>query len=448
MELFDPLFRSSACAAHFGPAATLQGMLDFEAALAHAQAAAGVIPQAAVAPIEQACRSDCFDAARIAGDAARAGNLAIPLVKQLTARVRQADPEAARYVHWGATSQDAIDTGMMLQLKAAFGQIDGQLAALRQVLAEQAERHRDTVMVGRTWLQHALPITFGLKLAGTLDAVLRLRAQLHGLMPEVLCLQFGGAAGTLASLGERGPDVAGRLAERLGLTLPDLPWHGQRDRIARAGAFLGTLAGTLGKLARDVSLLAQTDVGEVAEAAGEGRGGSSTMPHKRNPVGCAVILAAAARAPQLAATLLAAMPQEHERGLGGWHAEWETLPELALLAAGALDTSIELVRGLEVHEARMRQNLGATQGLIMAEAVTMALGASMGRLQAHGLVEQKCRLALQQGRDLQDVLAEDQQVLAVLGPQRLAELMAPQNYLGAAGVFVDRVLQRARADQD
>ena len=213
----------------------------------------------------------------------------------------------------------------------------------------------------------------------------------------------------------------------------------------RAGAFLGTLAGTLGKLARDLSLLAQTDVGEVAEAAGAGRGGSSTMPHKRNPVGCAVILAAAARAPQLVAVLMAAMPQEHERGLGGWHAEWETLPELAMLAAGALDTAIELVRGLEVHAARMRENLDATHGLIMAEAVTMALATSMGRLQAHGLVEQKCRQALEQGRGLQDVLAEDERVLAALGAQKLAELMAPQNYLGAAGVFVDRVLERARA---
>lgn len=444
MELFDPLFRSSACAAHFSAAATLQGMLDFEAALALAQADAGVIPREAAAPIGQACRSDYFDAAGIAGEAARAGNLAIPLVKHLTARVRQGDPEAARYVHWGATSQDAIDSGMMLQLKAAFALIDGQLGALQQALADQAERHRDTVMVGRTWLQHALPITFGLKLAGSLDAVLRLRAELRALMPAVLCLQFGGAAGTLASLGTQGPDVASRLADRLGLGLPDLPWHGQRDRMVRAGAFLATLAGTLGKLARDLSLLAQTDVGEVAEAAGEGRGGSSTMPHKRNPVGCAVILAAAARAPQLAATLMAAMPQELERGLGGWHAEWETLPELALLAAGALDTAVELVRGLEVHGARMRQNLNATHGLIMAEAVTMALGASMGRLQAHGLVERKCREALQQGRDLQDVLAEDEQVRAALGAQRLAELMAPQNYLGAAGVFVDRVLQRAR----
>lgn len=444
LELFDPLFRSSACAAHFSAAATLQGMLDFEAALALAQADAGVIPRAAAAPIEQACRSDYFDAAGIAAEAARAGNLAIPLVKHLTARVRQGDPEAARYVHWGATSQDAIDSGMMLQLKAAFALIDAQLGALQQALADQAERHRDTVMVGRTWLQHALPVTFGLKLAGTLDAMLRLRAELHALMPEVLCLQFGGAAGTLASLGTQGSDVARRLAERLGLSLPDLPWHGQRDRIVRAGAFLGTLAGTLGKLARDLSLLAQTDLGEVAEAAGEGRGGSSTMPHKRNPVGCAVILAAAARAPQLAATLMAAMPQELERGLGGWHAEWETLPELVLLAAGALDTAVELVRGLEVHGARMRQNLNATHGLIMAEAVTMALGASMGRLQAHGLVERKCREALQQGRDLQDVLAEDEQVRDALGAQRLAELMAPQNYLGAAGVFVDRVLARAR----
>ncbi|UHL66023.1 3-carboxy-cis,cis-muconate cycloisomerase [Paralcaligenes sp. KSB-10] len=444
MELLDSLLRPTASRACFSASATLQGMLDFEAALAEAQADSGVIPIEAVDPIRQACRAERFDPSQIAAEAARAGNLAIPLIKHLTAAVKSQNPDAARFVHWGATSQDVIDTGLVLQLKGALRLIEADLDRLIAALASQAASHRDTVMIGRTWLQHALPLTFGLKLAGSLDAVLRQRAQLQALKPEMLSLQFGGAAGTLASLRDKGPQVACRLAANLGLAEPDLPWHSQRDRIAGAAAFFGTLTGTLGKLARDISLMAQTEVAELAEAADEGRGGSSTMPHKRNPVACAAILCAAQRTPQLVATIMAAMIQEHERGLGGWHAEWEALPELVLLCGGALATSAGLIEGLEVFPDRMRGNLELTHGLVMAEAVTMALGETLGRLEAHKLVEKKCREAVATGADLQQILAGDERIAAILSPEALARLMAPENYTGAAAIFVDRVLERVR----
>jgi 3-carboxy-cis,cis-muconate cycloisomerase len=253
-------------------------------------------------------------------------------------------------------------------------------------------------------------------------------------------LQFGGAAGTLASLGERGLDVAAELAKVLALDLPDLPWHSYRDRLADLAAALGLLVGALGKIARDIALLMQTEVGEAAEPAGPERGGSSTMPHKRNPIGCAVTLAAAQRVPQLVATVLAAMSQEHERGLGGWHAEWETIPEIFLLASGALRHMTEAVAGLTIDPVRMRENLEATCGLIMAEAVMMALGDRIGRIEAHHLVEASCRRAVEQGAHLRDVLAQDPAVTAHLPPDALDRLFAPGAYLGVAERFVQRVL--------
>lgn len=442
-QLLDSLLRGSAVTARFSSAATLQGMLDFEVALARAEAETGVIPAEAVAPIAAAAHADQLDADALRDAAAAAGNLAIPLVKQLTARVKTLDAEAARFVHWGATSQDAIDTGLILQVRGALDDLGADLDRLIDALTAQVRTHRNTVMIGRTWLQHALPTTYGLKLAGTLDALLRLRGELPGLRAQVLVLQFGGAAGTLASLGGKGAGVSAALARTLGLSEAATPWHGQRDRIARVGGFAATLTGTLGKFARDTALLTQTEVGEVAEASGPGRGGSSTMPHKRNPVGCAAILAAAARTPQLAATLFGAMQQEHERGMGGWHAEWEALPELLMLCGGALATAVSLVDGWSVDTARMRANLDITHGLIMAEAVTMALGEAMGRLDAHRLVEARCRDAVAQQRELHDVLRDDADVARVLDAEALARLMDPQHYLGAALAFVDRVLALA-----
>ncbi|WP_042339080.1 3-carboxy-cis,cis-muconate cycloisomerase [Paraburkholderia ferrariae] len=424
----------------WSPRATLQRMLDVEAALARASAAHGVIPQTAVSAIAAACKADQLDAEALARDAALGGNLAIPLVKQLTARVKALDPEASKYVHWGATSQDIIDTATVLQLRDALDLIAPELDALCATLADLARTHRSTPAVGRTWLQQALPITLGLKFAQWLDALLRHRERLAALRERVLVLQFGGAAGTLASLRTAAAEVSASLAKELALAQPTLPWHTQRDRIAEAAAFFGMLIGTLGKIARDISLQMQTEVGELAEPAAAGKGGSSTMPHKRNPVGCAAVLTAAARAPGLVATVFGGMVQEHERALGGWQAEWDALPDLARLAGGALAHIGQIAGGLEVRPERLAANLDATHGLILGEAVMLALGDAIGRLDAHHLVEAASRTAVQTGRTLYDVLADNPAVTNHLDAARLAALLDPAHYAGEAHAFVDAVL--------
>jgi len=440
MSLFDPLFRWDALQELFADRARLQAMLDFEAALARAEAATGVIPARAAEAIVAKCRVDRIEIEALAADAARAGNLAIPLVAQLTGLVARDDPEAARFVHWGATSQDAIDTGLVLQLRPALERIDGELRRLADALARLAAEHRATPMVARTWMQQALPTTFGLKAAGWLDAVTRARERLGEVRRRALVLQFGGAVGTLAALGSRGSDVAAALASELQLRLPDVPWHAHRDRIAEIGGALGLGTGTLGKIARDVALCAQTEIGELAEPEAEGRGGSSTLPHKRNPVASAIVLSAAARVPGLVATLLGAMDQEHERGLGGWQAEWETLPEIVGLTGGALHHLTNAIVGLRLDTARMRANLEATQGAIFAEAVQMALGSALGRAQAHERIASACRAARTEGRQLREVLAADETIARLLSPEELDRLFDPAAYLGEAGRFVERVL--------
>lgn len=438
--LLDPLFTTAAARGWFSDRARLQGMLDFEAALARAEAKVGVIPQPAVNAIAAQCDAALYDIADLAAATAKAGNPAIPLVKALTARVAAQDAQAARYVHWGATSQDAMDTGLVLQLRRALNAVRTDLGCLSDLLENLTAAHKRTPMVGRTWLQHALPTTFGLKVAGWLDAIERHRSRLDELRPRLLVLQFGGAAGTLAALEDNGLKVASALADELELGLPAMPWHTARDRIAECGTVFGLLIGTLAKIARDISLLMQTDVAEAFEPAGEGRGGSSTMPHKRNPVAAASILATATRAPQLVASLLAGMTQEHERGLGGWHAEWTTLPELIQIAAGALTQTIDTIGGLDIDAARMRKNLDATNGLIMAEAVMMALGPKIGRLAAHDHIEGACRRAVATGRHLQDVLSEDPVVSQHLKESDLQRLFDPLNYIGSAPAMVGRVL--------
>lgn len=446
-RLTDRLTSTDALIAIFSPRATTQRMLDVEAALARALASAEVIPADALAPIESACRAELIDGDALTRAAARAGNLAIPLVKQLTAAVAEHAPEAAKYVHWGATSQDIIDTGMVLQLRDALDVIEAQLTSLNDVLAGLAQRYRTTPMVGRTWLQQALPITLGMKFAQWLDTLERHRARVQQLRRSALALQFGGAAGTLASLGERADAVAQTLARELALPLPALPWHTQRDRVAEIATTLGLITGTLGKIARDVSLQMQTEIGELAEPSGAGKGGSSTMPHKRNPVGCAAVLTSAVRVPGLVATVLAAMVQEHERALGGWQAEWDALPEIARLCGGALAHVEEMARGLEVDIARLAANLGSTNGLILAEAVMLALGESMGRQQAHRFVERASQQAVATGRSLRDVLAEDAEVTSRLDAARLDALFDPANYAGRAHAFVDAVLEAFRASR-
>lgn len=442
MDVLTPLLRGSALTAMFSDAQTVQGMLDFEAALARAEAHCDVIPASAVAAIEGACDAQNIDFVTLAEAAASAGNLAIPLVKQLTAQVKQQDPDAARYVHWGATSQDAIDTGFVLQMRQALLQTDAMLASLLAALAEQAETHQDAVMPGRTWMQHALPVTFGLKLAGTLDALLRWQLRLREMQHRVLTLQFGGAAGTLASLNEQGPAVAQALAQELNLALPDTPWHSQRDRLLEVGHWYAGVCGTLGKFASDFALLMQTEVAEVSEPTAPGRGGSSTMPHKRNPVGCAAILTAVQRTPGLMATLYASQTQQHERALGGWQAEWEVLPELLMLSGAVVAQSERLVRGMQVDTAKMRADLGITHGLIMAEAVTLALAKHIGKQDAHHRVEALCHQALEQKRPLLQLLENDPHITAYFSSSELTALLDPSTATGSARHFVRQVLTR------
>jgi 3-carboxy-cis,cis-muconate cycloisomerase len=371
-------------------------------------------------------------------------NPAIPLVKQLTALVAKDDAEAARFVHWCATSQDVNDTGLVLQIREAFTLLETDLNYLSAGLIELAIKHKSTPIAGRTLMQHALPTTFGVKVAGWLDGLNRQHARLAEVRKRALVVQFGGAVGTLAALSGRGLQVAEALAQELQLELPATPWHTQRDRITEVATTLGLLVGSLGKIARDISLHMQTEIAEVCEPAGEGRGGSSTMPHKRNPVTAAVVLAAATRVPSLVGTMLSAMVQEDERGLGDWHAEWETLPEIFRLTGGALHQMAEIVPHLEVDTKRMRQNLDATQGLIFAEAVTMALGNHIGKSAAHSLVEAASHEARDSGKHLREVLAQNKTVTERLNSSELDRLFTPENYLGAAEAFVDRVIAASR----
>jgi 3-carboxy-cis,cis-muconate cycloisomerase len=438
--LLAPMLSSPAMRAVCDDVAYLQHMLDFEAALARAEATAGVIPDSAAGPITKACRAEAFDLASLAEAATRSGNLAIPLVKALTAKVAEADADAVRYVHWGATSQDVIDTACMLTLRAAIDALLGDIDRAITGFARLAKQHRDTPVVARTWLQHALPMPFGLKLAEYAAALHRSRTRLRRLRRDGLALQFGGAAGTLAALGDKGWLVTEKLALELALTLPDAPWHTHRDRVAEAASVFAILAGTCGKIARDVQLMMQTDVAEAFEPSGEGRGGSSTMPHKRNPVAAATALAAATMAPNLAATIFAAQVQDHERSAGPWHAEWPTLPMLQLVTSGALAAIVDIAEGLEVDAARMRLNLGATHGLIMAEAVTMALAEKIGKSEAHHLVEAASKKAVADRKDLRDVLTKDAKVTAHLDAGRLTKLFEPMAYQGASQAMIDRLL--------
>jgi|HubBroStandDraft_6_1064221.scaffolds.fasta_scaffold10880_5 3-carboxy-cis,cis-muconate cycloisomerase len=448
MNQLDPLFRSQAVEKVFSNRATLQAMLDFEAALARAEAHAGFIPASAAPAIEAKCRAELYDMTVLARSAGSAGNLAIPLVKQLTLLVAKKDKDAARYVHWGATSQDTIDTGRVLQLRQALALISSELDLFAPILGELVHKNRATLVVARTWMQQALPTTFGLKAAGWLDAIDRHRARLAETQERCLVLQFGGAVGTMAALGARGLDVAANLSKELQLPLPELPWHSHRDRMAEVATTLGLCCGTLGKIARDISLHTQTEVGEVFEPSADGRGGSSTMPHKRNPVTCAVVLSAATRVPPLVSTMLGAMVQEQERGLGGWHAEWETLPEIVRLTAGALHHMTTTISELEIDQERMRQNLDLTHGLIFAEAVTMALAEKMPRSEAHELVQSACKRAQSSRRDLRSVLAQDAIMKANLSDAELDRLFTPANYLGVADQFIDRVLASSTEHRD
>jgi 3-carboxy-cis,cis-muconate cycloisomerase len=444
MRLLDPLFTTDRMREVFSDASRLQRMLNFEAALARGLARAGLAPQSSVAAIESQCHSKLFSNDTLARAAALAGNLAIPLVKELTALVAKSDDKAGGFVHLGATSQDVIDTGTVLQLRDAFDDTQQELARLSATLQKLTSAHQQTLLAGRTWMQQAAPTTLGLKFAGWLDAVERHRERFAETRRRAEVLQFGGAVGTLAALGNDGPRVAEFLASDLKLALPDISWHAQRDRFAEVATTYGLLAGTLGKIARDISLMSQTEIGELQEPAAPGRGGSSALPHKRNPVGCSVILATAIRVPPLVSTMLAAMVQEHERGLGGWHAEWETLPEICMLTAGALSHLNQILDGLEIHEDAIAGNLNATHGLLMAEAISMALAKHVGKMPAHQLVERASHQAIDSGQPFRDVLVGEPEISKYLSAKDIDNLLDPKKYLGSAQIMIERVLESSK----
>ena len=420
-NLFERFLSTSDIADVFGDAALVQGMLDFEAALAQAQAAEGVIPAQAVAPIAQACRAERFDPSAIVAAGSIAGTLAIPLVKQLTAEVAQVDAEAAGYVHWGSTSQDVIDTAMAVATKRAIALIDSRLADLIRALGTLAQRDGDAPMLGRTLLQPALVISFGFKLVSWVAPLVRCRQRLAVAAERALKLQLGGAVGTLSAMGDKGPAVAVRMATALQLGHAPGNWHTQRDEWVALACEVGVMCGSLGKIAKDISLLAQAEVGEVVEPSGGGRGGSSAMPHKRNPVASMTALAASMRAPHRVAALLATMPQEHERGLGNWQAELAEWPGLFMSAHGAVNALADAVAGLDVDTARMRSNIDALQGLVFAESVAMLLAAHIGKSRAHALLESCSRQATAERRQLLDVA-----LAAVAAEAELRDKVSPE----------------------
>jgi 3-carboxy-cis,cis-muconate cycloisomerase len=439
-QLMTPLYASTAMRAIMSDRARLQRMLDFEAALARAEAALGVISATGAAAISEVCDATLYDIAALVEAQAPSGNIAIAVVQALTQAVAGRDPAAANVVHWGATSQDVIDTALMLELRAAIDALLIDLDRAIKGFTTLAGRHRRTLSVARTLMQHALPMPFGLKLAGYGAALARSRERLLRLRREALMLQFGGAAGTLAALGEHGFGVSERMAALLDLQLPEAPWHTHRDRLAEIAACFGILAGTCGKIARDVTLMMQTEVGEAFEPGAPGRGGSSTLPHKRNPVGAAAALSAAAVAPNLVATLLAAQVQEHERSPGGWHTDWMTFPTLALVTSGALSAVVDIAEGLEIDVERLRANLELTGGQIMAEAVSFALAEKVGRAEAHALVRELSQKAVQEKRSFKEVLLTDLRIKAQLSGLEIEKLFISLTYQGSAQTFIDRLV--------
>ena len=442
MRLIECLATTGPLAELFSDHSVVQAMLEFEAALARAEAGLGVIPADAADAITAVARNG-FDADSIsewANDTLRTGTPAIPLISALTARVRSQHPAAAGFVHWGATSQDVCDTAMVLLLRKAQSILAADLQRLEQALRQLAERHEHTVMVGRTLLQPAPPVTFGLKAAGWLGALQRSHQRLNAAFHETLVLQFGGASGTVAGLGTQGVTAGQAMAKDLGLGYPDAPWHAQRDRLAALLCACGVLTGALGKMARDISLLMQAEIAEAAEGAKPGRGGSSTMPHKRNPVGCVVTLAAADRVPALVSSFLSGMVQEHERAAGGWQAEWPVIAGVIQATGVASAAMAEVMTSLTVNEARMRSNLDATRGVIFAEKAMLLLGKKLGRDKAFKIVEDATRQCLQQDRKLSEVLAGMPEAKDHLDAATLRDLEKPEQYLGVADEFRKRLL--------
>jgi 3-carboxy-cis,cis-muconate cycloisomerase len=435
--IFCDIFSTAAMRRIFADENRIQKYLDIEAALARVQARLGIIPQNACDEILRHCDARNYDFAKLKSQTERIGYPVLPVVQQLVAACRDGLGE---WCHWGATTQDITDTATVLQIREALDLVEAEIVAIADALAELARRYRDTPMAGRSNLQQAVPITFGYKAATYLAAFDRHRERLRQLRPRVLVGEFGGAAGTLSSLGTRGLEVQAALMKELDLGQPEIAWHTMRDRIAEAGCFLGLVTGSCGKIAFDVKLMMQTEVEEVYEPFHEGRGSSSTMPQKRNPISSVYITATTSLVRQHVAALLDAMVEDHERATGPWEIEWIAVPEIFSLAAGCLAQTRLVVTGLQVDAKKMRSNLDITKGLIVSEAVMMGLGPHIGRQYAHDLVYDICRQVVATGRPLVDLLAENREIAKHLDRAALEKLCDPANYLGQAGDMVDRVL--------
>ena len=435
LRLLESLATTEALADVFSDAAVLASMLRFEVALARAESRVGIIPTPA-ADVIAGVTLDVFDPAAIARGARASGTITIPFVEALTAKVRAADPAAATFVHWGATSQDVSDTALVLCLVRALGILTADHNRLAGALRRLSEGHAGTLMLARTLLQPAPPTTFGLKVAGWFGAVSRSEGAMASAARDACVLQFGGASGTLAALGSQGLTVASELARQLELPLPDAPWHAHRDRLGSLVAACGVYTGTLGKIARDVSLLMQYEVAEAAEPGGP----SSTMPHKRNPAGCAIALAAATRVPGLVSAFLSGMPQEHERGVGGWQAEAATVASVVQTTGAALAAMAGVVERLSVDPERMRENIAATHGLVFAERAMMLLAPALGREAAGRLIAAAVDAAARGGESFVAALTANAEVVSTLTADDLSSLGTPEVYLGVAEQFRRRLI--------
>jgi len=436
-SIFGGIFSTKAMRQVWSDENRTQKYLDIESALAKVQGRLGLIPQEAADEIISHCQIDQIDMARLAEQTERIGYPVLGVVSQLNALCRD---KLGEYCHWGATTQDITDTATVLQIREALALVEDDIQAIIKAMAKLAKTHRDTPMIGRSNLQQAIPVTFGYKMAGLLSAMLRHRERLAQIKPRVLVGEFAGAAGTLASLQQGAMETQAGLMQELGLGQPVIAWHTIRDNIAEVGAFLGLVGGTLGKLSMDVKLMMQTEVGEVFEPYHHGRGSSSTMPQKRNPIASCYIHGAISVVRQHAAALMDAMVADHERSTGPWEIEWIVLPETFCLMAGALRQARAIVEGLEVDVAAMRRNIDLTHGLVMSEAVMMGLGPYIGREYAHDLVYDLCRTALQQQRPLLELLVEHPEINKHLDRAALTRLCDPNQYLGQSGLMVDRVL--------
>jgi 3-carboxy-cis,cis-muconate cycloisomerase len=445
VRLIDSLATTAPLADVFSDDSVLRAMLDFEAALARVEGKLGIIPRAAASTISAVAGTTRLDASAIASEALQSGTPAIPFIRAFTESMRTKNPTAAGFVHWGATSQDVCDTALVLLLQKAQNIFEADLVRLEKALERLSQKHRSTIMLGRTWLQAAPPVTFGLKAAGWFGAVNRGHQRLNAAFDDSLVLQFGGASGTLAALGKDGRRVARALATELDLACPDAPWHTQRDRLASLICACGTLTGSLGKMARDILLLSQNEIAEVAEPGGSERGGSSTMPHKHNPVGSALALAAAHCVPGLVSSFLSAMVQEHERAAGGWQAEWSIVSRVVQSTGLAIALMAELSEGLTIDAERMRANIEATNGIVFAERASMLLGKKLGRDKAHKLLEQASHQSIATKRRLSQVLAESLEIAQHLTTAELRDLENPEHYLGVAEDFRKALLASSQS---